>query len=100
MLRFLAYLIVSLLLISVLRSVIGIVLKGFGDLFGPPRRASGPAVGQPPNFPTGGELKKDPVCGTYIAISTAVQKTVAGETYYFCSTGCRDKFLVERPRST
>ena len=37
-------------------------------------------------------LKKDPVCGTFVSAATAVQKTKGGETYYFCSTECRDKF--------
>ena len=89
MLRTLVYLLASVLLISVLRSIIGIILKGFSDLFHPaatasPQRASG--------VPMGGELKKDPVCGTYIAAATSIKKTVNGETYYFCSNACRDKF--------
>jgi len=42
--------------------------------------------------PSGGELKKDPVCGTFISTSTAFQKASGGQTYYFCSTECRNKF--------
>jgi YHS domain-containing protein len=38
-------------------------------------------------------LKKDPVCGTFISTSTAIQKRVGGEIYYFCSSACRDKFV-------
>jgi YHS domain-containing protein len=45
-----------------------------------------------PPAPLGGELKKDPVCGTYISAATAVQATVKGETVYFCSKECREKF--------
>jgi YHS domain-containing protein len=90
MLRALAYLIASVLVISVVRSIIGIVLKGFSDLFRP--SASTPSGPRPPSVETGGELKKDPVCGTFISTTTALQKRVAGETYYFCSTECRDKF--------
>ena len=89
MLRALAYLIASVLVISVVRSIIQIVLKGFADLFRP---AQAPRNGAPPTVPAGGELKKDPVCGTFIATSTAIQKRAGGETYYFCSTECRDKF--------
>ena len=37
-------------------------------------------------------LKKDPVCGTFVAPSTAVQKEKDGQTYFFCSPTCRDKF--------
>jgi len=42
--------------------------------------------------PVGGELKRDPVCGTYIANSNSVRKVVNGETLYFCSPECRDKY--------
>ena len=91
MFRAILYLIVSILVISVLRSIVGVILKGFGDLFSASAPA-GAARNRPPGVPSGGELKKDPVCGTFIAASTAIQKRVSGETYYFCSAECRDKF--------
>ncbi len=94
MFRAIAYLIASVLVISVVRSIIGVLLKAFADLFqtgqsqnAPPR--SGPRAS---NVPSGGELKKDPVCGTFISTATAIQKRVGGEVYYFCSAECRDKF--------
>ena len=46
----------------------------------------------PPKVPTGGELKKDPVCGTFVAAHTAVTKTVNGQLLHFCSAECRDKY--------
>jgi YHS domain-containing protein len=42
--------------------------------------------------PPGGELKKDPVCGTYVSTASALSRKVAGETVYFCSADCRDRF--------
>lgn len=45
-----------------------------------------------PTVSPGGELKKDPVCGTYVAADTAVTKRVNGETVHFCSPACRDKY--------
>lgn len=90
MVRALAYLLASILVISVVRSIIGIVLKGFADLFHPP--ASPQAGPRRSSVPAGGELKKDPVCGTFISTSTGIQKRAGGETYYFCSNECRDKF--------
>lgn len=90
MIRALAYLIASVLVISVVRSIIGIVLKGFGDLFHP--ETSARSTPRPPSVPAGGELKKDPVCGTFISTATAIHKRVGGEVYYFCSPECRDKF--------
>jgi YHS domain-containing protein len=90
MVRALAYLIASVLVIGVVRSIIGIVLKGFADLFHPPESAQ--TSPRAPAVPVGGELRKDPVCGTFISTSTAIQKRVSGEIYYFCSPECRDKF--------
>jgi YHS domain-containing protein len=93
------YVIAIVLGLGVLRSVIGVVLKGLGDFFSTPSSSTGPAPsgpGQPGpgarTIPTTEALKKDPVCGTYLAPSSAIQKTVGGSTYYFCSAECRDKF--------
>jgi YHS domain-containing protein len=90
------WLFAAVLILAVLRSIIGIVIKGIADFFGtsasqPSSTAprSGP---RPGTLPSAEELKKDPVCGTFLAPSTAVRKTVNGETYYFCSAECRDKF--------
>jgi YHS domain-containing protein len=47
---------------------------------------------QPPPVPLGGQLKKDPVCGTYVSMATALQEKIKGETVYFCSQECRDKY--------
>jgi YHS domain-containing protein len=97
--RGLTELIVAVLLLTVLRSVIGVLMKMFGNAFGtPPAGPSGASGGTPgqrqqrPAMPAGGELKKDPVCGTFIAAATSLQKRVGGEIYYFCSAACRDKF--------
>ncbi len=45
-----------------------------------------------PAVHTGGELKKDPVCGTFVSVETSVTKRVNGETLHFCSPACRDKY--------
>src|SRR5215472_9136436 len=85
--------VIAVLVITVLRSVIGIILKGASDLFNSSSETSGRGASpRSKPIPTADELKKDPVCGTFIAASTSVQKTIAGETYYFCSPQCRDKF--------
>jgi YHS domain-containing protein len=38
------------------------------------------------------EMKKDPVCGTYIPVKEAFTYKKNGETYYFCSGECKEKF--------
>jgi len=42
--------------------------------------------------PEGGELRKDPVCGTYVSTVASLSEKVKGEMVYFCSSECRDKF--------
>lgn len=85
-LRLILEAIIAVLVISMLRSVIGIIAKA---LF---RSAPEQSVPRRPSVPSGGELKKDPVCGTFISTATAIQKRVGAEVYYFCSEACRDKF--------
>lgn len=94
MIRALGYLIATLLVIGIVRSILQIVLKGFSDLFRPPPGNQNAGLQNRPSVPAGGELKKDPVCGTFISTATAIQKRSGGETYYFCSPECRDKFKV------
>ena len=48
----------------------------------------------PPPVPAGGELKKDPVCGTYVSTATSLSQRVNGQLVYFCSPECRDKYRV------
>lgn len=38
------------------------------------------------------EMKKDPICGTYIPENQALKYKDGGETYYFCSEECKSKF--------
>lgn len=92
MFRAIAYLIASVLVISIVRSIIGVIVKGFADLFQSGQQSTPRSGPRAPTVPAGGELKKDPVCGTFISTATALQKRVGGEVHYFCSTECRDKF--------
>jgi len=78
-------LLVFLFLKSVIRSL-------FGSRAG--SRPSTPAQAPPrePTVVSGGELKKDPVCGTYVSTSLSITSKVNGELMHFCSKECRDKF--------
>jgi YHS domain-containing protein len=42
--------------------------------------------------PNATELKKDPVCGTYVSAASGFTRTVNGQLVYFCSKDCRDRF--------
>jgi uncharacterized protein len=41
------------------------------------------------------EMKKDPVCGTWVPASQALSAQAGGETHFFCSPACRDKYILE-----
>ena len=105
MFRAILYFIVTLVVISVLRAVMAMIGKAFGSLFGgdatsseastasSPSRGSGAAPGSGPRPSSGPEvLEKDPVCGTFVAPSTAFQLASGGKTHYFCSKHCREEF--------
>ena len=94
MLRLVSYLLLMVFLITIVRGVIGILAKAFGEaLRATNGRTAAPAAGQPP-IAVAGELKKDPVCGTYTAAQAGLERTVGGQTFYFCSPECRDKFMA------
>ena len=99
MFRVLLYLIFAVVLISVLRAVMGIIAKGFGELMGPrPSQTGQSNQASGKQVPLTGELKKDPACGTYISAATSIQEKVGGETLYFCSKQCRDKYVASLAR--
>ncbi len=86
MVRVVLYIFLAIILISILRAVIGVIGKGFAALMEPEeKRGSG-------EVQTAGELKRDPVCGTYVSTAISVKKTIAGKTVHFCSQECSEKF--------
>ena len=38
------------------------------------------------------EMVRDPQCGVYVPLSSAIKKRVRGETVYFCSRDCEEKY--------
>ena len=45
-------------------------------------------------------MVKDPVCGMMVDQTTSAQSTYNGQTYYFCSQECKDKFDKDPDRYT
>lgn len=88
MLRFVVILLAAVLLISVLRSVIGLILRGFSELL----NSSTAPQPKRPEVPVAGELKKDPVCGMFVPAASAIKQTAGAETVYFCSEECKSKY--------
>jgi YHS domain-containing protein len=97
MFRAIFYLLLAVIVITVLKSIIGVVLKGVAEAMKPGSTA--PGAPRPSNqVPLTGELKKDPVCGTYIAAASSIKETVGGQTVHFCSQQCRDKYVASVAR--
>jgi YHS domain-containing protein len=85
-----------LLFFAVARGVISALGQAFrGAVQGPGQAAGAKASSRSaPNgeLQSAGELRKDPVCGTFVATATSLNRVVDGETFYFCSAECRDRF--------
>jgi len=82
-----------LVMILIARSLIVALIKACSQFFG----TSQPETRQPPETQAsqaGGELKKDPVCGTYVSPGSSVSKRIKGNLVYFCSPECRDKYVA------
>ncbi len=47
---------------------------------------------------TAGERARDPICGMMVAKATALTSSRGGHSYFFCSAGCRAKFVAEPAR--
>ena len=84
---FLRLIVLPLLFLWLVRAIFRSIIEGFRSAVAPqnaPRR--------PPEVRSGGELKKDPVCGTYVSTTASITRTVNGEVFYFCSKQCSDKY--------
>jgi uncharacterized protein len=87
MIRNFVRLLILVLVIVVFRSLIGMITRAVSQAMTPrsPKEQSARSAG---------ELKKDPVCGTFVPVVSSVTKEVDGKLVHFCSVACRDKFRV------
>ena len=86
---FIIDILLPLLLFALLRSFFRGIFQTRRDVTRSPQPAPQPSA---PHVVAGGELKKDPVCGTYVSIGASVTRTVDGQLLHFCSKECRDKY--------
>jgi len=70
--------------------VVLVVIRLFRMLVTPAAKARRPPG--PPPAREGGKLVRDPQCGTYVPMASAVRVTAGRDTLYFCSTTCRDAY--------
>jgi YHS domain-containing protein len=81
--------VLPILFFTLLRAVVRGIFQGSKTARTPQTTAR-----QSPRVQVGGELKKDPVCGTYVSTVGAVTKTIDGQLVHFCSKECRDKYIA------
>ncbi|MCC7482151.1 MAG: YHS domain-containing protein [Hyphomicrobiales bacterium] len=55
------------------------------------RHGSAPGT---PDVPVRTGTAKDPVCGMTVDTAKALSSVHSGQTYYFCSETCRDRFVA------
>jgi YHS domain-containing protein len=84
---FFRFIVLPVLLFWLVRAILRSIVEGFRSAVAPQSAAK-----QPPVVRSGGELKKDPVCGTYVSTTASITRTVNGEVFYFCSKECSDKY--------
>ena len=89
---FFRFIVLPLLLFWLVRAIFRAILEGFRSALAPQNRPLHQKP--PPVVPSGGELKKDPVCGTYVSTSASITRTVNGQVLYFCSKKCSDNYRV------
>jgi YHS domain-containing protein len=72
-----------LLLLILLRLAWTLILGVMRGLNEPGRRKRGEPV----------QLVRDPICGTFVVPARALPLNRGGETQYFCSERCRERYL-------
>jgi YHS domain-containing protein len=77
--------VLPIILFLILRSVLRTLFAG-----------GGVSTPEQPKVPAAGELRKDPVCGTYVSAAGSPREQVGREVMYFCSEECRGKFVGAR----
>lgn len=90
MVRLVLYLLLAVLLITLLRSVIGVLLRAATRWL----LAGGSQRSRPAQM--GGELRQDPVCGVYISTATSYKLTENGKVLHFCSEACRERYRRDK----
>jgi YHS domain-containing protein len=95
MTRALIELLIIIIFVIGARSVLTSVMRGLSGGAGNRSAANPP----PPSVPAGGELHKDPICGTYVAGSTRFQRQLGSQTFYYCSAECRERHGVRMAKA-
>ena len=89
--RFLFWLLVLSWGVSLLRRLVAWMLRG-GSPEAPTEGV--PVAGSPEAAGMARRLVRDPVCGAHVAEVLSIPLREGGELLHFCSTACRDQYLL------
>lgn len=92
MFRLVAYLFLAIIGLTVIRSVIGWVTRLIANFLLDETRPANISPA-PDNV---SDLKKDPICGTFVPVVSSPSLSVRGRTHYFCSEKCLREFQTGR----
>ena len=93
MFRAILELLVTFIVVMVARSLLTGLFKGISNATAQSfqQAAQAQKTQNAPSEPRGNELHRDPVCGTFVAESTAYKRQSGSQTFYYCSDTCRGK---------
>jgi YHS domain-containing protein len=96
MFRYIFEFLTALILFAAVRTVLSSIVRALssgGSIPNPAYRApsSAPETGEA-NMRNSGQLRQDPVCGTYVATNTPFTEIERDQTTYFCSWECRETY--------
>ena len=85
-----------ILRILVILVIIRIVMRFLYGLTGAARQSRPAAKPNQPATREGGQLVRDPNCGTYVAIGSALREGSGANVVYFCSENCRNAWAARK----
>jgi YHS domain-containing protein len=100
MMELLSRLLEFIVIVSLVRFVMRHLLSGGnrGHGFGQAFTSQTSSQSSPEPAVSGGEMKKDPQCGTYVATELSIKHRQGGEILHFCSPECKEEFTRAQSR--
>lgn len=92
MFRFILEFVGFLLFFAAVRTILSWIMRLFAQTVQTQGQQQSARTRQGGVLHSAGELRKDPVCGTFVPMQSSLKRTVNGETLYFCSVECRDRY--------
>jgi YHS domain-containing protein len=95
--RFVFWLIVVSWSVALLRKLVAWMVRGGANNSNPVDQREAEISRRPGTAGTSRRLVRDPICGAHVAEVLAIPLRQSGELIYFCSTQCRDNYLLTNP---